>query len=220
MLRTLTDEVRFSGVAWAWSREPRNIHIVTDWNIVDGSQLYVKDDSKVPTAICYGPKGITWGYGIPAEENAIKWFKLLLLRENDLEDDVRKSKFLKTARSHIERIGKDPVDVVADFLRLLWQKTLTSMERVCSKSGVEGLPFKVVLTVPAIWKPYARVKMQDAAKRAGILESRLCGKTTLQLVSEPEAAALATLHEWPGRGTIKARYSLVCFAALTVDTGR
>ena len=37
--------------------------------------------------------------------------------------------------------------------------------------------------------------MRQAALDAGILEPRLCSDTTLHFVSEPEAAALATLRD-------------------------
>jgi hypothetical protein len=70
------------------------------------------------------------------------------------------------------------------------------MKRARGAGAVDGLPFKVALTVPAIWKPYAHEKMREAARAAGILSSRVCGQTTLKLVSEPEAAALATLNEF------------------------
>jgi molecular chaperone DnaK (HSP70) len=62
---------------------------------------------------------------------------------------------------------------------------------------VDHLPFRVVLTIPAFWPPYARAAMWEGAERAGILADRPCGSTTLELVSEPEAAALAILNE-PG----------------------
>jgi hypothetical protein len=102
----------------------------------------------------------------------------------------------------VEQAGKTAVEVVADYLRLLWDHTITSMKRERGSRVVDGLPFKVVLSVPAIWKPYALSRMLVAARMAGILDERLCGDTTLHLVSEPEAAALATLSEYRGRTDI------------------
>ena len=60
---------------------------------------------------------------------------------------------------------------------------------------VDGFTFHVVITVPAIWKGYARQDMEAAARQAGILDHRLAGPTTLGFSPEPEAAALATMCE-------------------------
>jgi hypothetical protein len=165
---------------------------------------HVKDDAKTPTAICYGDSGPTWGYGIHDDASAIRWFKLLLLNPEDLDQDVKDSSHLKIAKQKLKEAGKSVVQAVADYLRLLWEHTISSMKRERGAIGVDGLPFKVVLTVPAIWKPYAQSRMLKAAKLAGILDERLCGNTSLQLVSEPEAAALATLGEYRGRKDVEA----------------
>jgi molecular chaperone DnaK (HSP70) len=128
----------------------------------------------------------------------LKWFKLLLLDDADIQEGVRDSEYLRKTKASLRdgKNSKDPIDVVADYLKLLWQHTIQSMKRERGDMGVDGLPFKVVLTVPAIWKEYAKERMHQAAEKAGILDPRACGDTTLQLVSEPEAAALATLNEF------------------------
>jgi molecular chaperone DnaK (HSP70) len=113
--------------------------------------------------------------------------------------DVRNSDFLQTAREKLNAIGKTPQDAVADYLRVLWEHAISSIKRDRGHRAVDGLPFKVVITIPAVWPPYAERKMREAAQRAGILQSRPCGPTTLDLVSEPEAAALATLREFQSR---------------------
>ncbi|KAL2016086.1 hypothetical protein VTK56DRAFT_4293 [Thermocarpiscus australiensis] len=46
--------------------------------------------------------------------------------------------------------------------------------------------------------------MREAASQAGLLGKRIAGETELSFVSEPEAAALATLSSMDGRGDIKA----------------
>jgi len=47
---------------------------------------------------------------------------------------------------------------------------------------------KVIMSVPAMWSPVAKEKTLQAAKQAGLGDNVI-------LVSEPEAAALATLKE-------------------------
>lgn len=113
--------------------------------------------------------------------------------------DVRTSNFLQTAREMLNAAGKTPQDAVADYLRMLWEHAISNMKRKCGQRAVDGLPFKVVITIPAVWPPYAERKMREAAQRAGILQARICGSTTLEFVSEPEAVALATLREFQSR---------------------
>ena len=57
------------------------------------------------------------------------------------------------------------------------------------------MAFHVIITVPAIWKDYARQGMEEAARKARILTTRPAGPTILAFAPEPEAAALATLCE-------------------------
>lgn len=69
------------------------------------------------------------------------------------------------------------------------------MERLrvrLTQAVLDNMVFKIVLTVPAIWDHRAQEDMRLAARSAGLLENRLCGKTELTLVAEPAAAALAT----------------------------
>ncbi|KAF5543247.1 heat shock 70 kDa 12B [Fusarium phyllophilum] len=60
---------------------------------------------------------------------------------------------------------------------------------------VDNLPLRVAITIPAIWPAYAQNPMREAAKTAGITKYRDIGETTLILVQEPEAAALASLFQ-------------------------
>jgi hypothetical protein len=47
--------------------------------------------------------------------------------------------------------------------------------------------------------------MKQAARVSGILDDRSCGETTLRFISEPEAAALATIKDLSKRSTIKVK---------------
>jgi molecular chaperone DnaK (HSP70) len=95
------------------------------------------------------------------------------------------------------------VQAAADYLRALWVATLASLERELGITAVKGLPFRVVVTVPAMWSDGAQSRTLEAAKMAGIDKERLCGRTTLDLIPEPEAAALATLAKFRGRPNIQ-----------------
>ncbi|KAI2465123.1 hsp70 family chaperone [Annulohypoxylon bovei var. microspora] len=151
------------------------INLITTW------PGYGREVFKVPTEIFYEHGEIMWGHDIPADAEPIRWFKLLLLREEDLDP---------------EENTKTVVGVIADCLRI---------------SMVEDLMFHVVITVPAIWTGYAHRRIGAAVRKAGILEPRLAGRTTLTFVPEHEAVALATLCE-PGRTIKECDVYIVCNA--------
>ena len=76
----------------------------------------------------------------------------------------------------------------------------------------------IVITVPAIWKGYARQAMREAAKKAGILNLRMAGATTLTFAPEPEAAALSTLLE-QGSGVAPGNVYVICDAGVLSIVG-
>lgn len=123
-----------------------------------------------------------------------KWFKLLLLREDDdiLSEDIRDSPHLKDARELLQRHGVTAVEVVGKYLGKLWRHAYRQIQ---TRLDPDSFPLRVAITVPAIWPPYAHKAMRDAAKAAGILADRDMGVPTLDLIQEPEAAGLSTLSE-------------------------
>jgi hypothetical protein len=197
----------FSGVAFATVEEFENnqIKLVTSW---PGTG---REEGKAPTELFYEDDQVYWGYEIPADADPVKWFKLLLLKEEDLAPELRLSEFLLRARKMISEGGKSPIDFIADYLRLLWNYAIERIESDRGSTVVDALKFHVVLTVPAIWKPYARQGMEAAALQAGILKARPAGPTTLSFAPEPEAAALSTLSE-PGRRTNPGDAYIICDA--------
>ena len=119
----------------------------------------------------------------------IKWFKLLLLKDEDIiQDGVRDSEPLKDARRQLAEHGLTATKAVALYLEKLWLHTYAQLS---SRLDVDNLPLRVAITVPAIWPPYAEQAMRDAARIAGITAERDIGTTTLDLVQEPEAAGLS-----------------------------
>ncbi|KAL2815593.1 hypothetical protein BDW59DRAFT_166740 [Aspergillus cavernicola] len=181
----------YSGAAWATVDDFENdqINLITNW---PGSR---REEGKAPTELFYGFDEVMWGYDIPANADPVRWFKLLLLRDEDLAPELRKSDFVLRGRKMLGELNKTAVDVIADYLRALWQHIMATIHKVRSKSVITALTFHVVITVPATWKDYARQAMEDAARKAGILGIRAAGSTILTFAPEPEAAALATLYE-------------------------
>jgi hypothetical protein len=182
---------RYSGVSWAFSGNPEEINEIKRWP-VDRRRFY--DEVQIPSQ--FDPVTRNWGFLIPENSDPIRWFKLLLLRPEDMEHDVRNSEQLKNARAKLQGMGASAsdavIEVIAEFLRQIW---MHSLEQIRRDIDIDVLPLKVALTVPAIWPAYAREMMKEAASRAGILGYRPIGETTLALVEEPEAAAVATLFD-------------------------
>ena len=182
---------RYSGAAWATIEdfESDQINLITTWPGCG------REEGKAPTELFYEHKSFMWGYTIPPDADPIRWFKLLLLREDDLAPQVRGSEFILRGRKMLRESGKIATDLIGDYLRALWKHILETIYKARGKSVIEAMAFHVVITVPAIWKDYARQGMEEAATKAGILTARTAGPTTLAFAPEPEAAALATLCE-------------------------
>ncbi|KAI1204683.1 uncharacterized protein F4807DRAFT_454509 [Annulohypoxylon truncatum] len=198
----------FSGVAWATAadfNDDQNTNIITSW---PGTG---PEEGKAPTELFYEYDKMSWGYLVPKDGDPVRWFKLLLVKEEDLAPSLRSAEFVLRARQFLRVEEKTAVDLVADYLRCLWTHTLETIAKSRGQAVVDALRFHVVITVPAIWKGYARQDMKQAARNAGILDDRLAGETSLSFVPEPEAAALSTLLE-PGRKVSKDDVFIVCDA--------
>jgi hypothetical protein len=126
-----------------------------------------------------------------------------------MEDKQRNSPQIRKAKRLLEKANKTPVQAVADFLQLLWAHAVSNIEKAFGEAALEGLPYQVVCTVPAVWTNKAVNKMREAAKQAGILQRRLAGETILRFVSEPEAAALATFEDLKNRPNFQVGDSFV-----------
>ncbi|KAK3987602.1 hypothetical protein QBC44DRAFT_371934 [Cladorrhinum sp. PSN332] len=188
----------YSGVSWAssksWARSqwnPFQVKDILNWPSGD----YLFEEAQVPTLL--NPKTGEWGFQVFPQSDPLRWFKLLLVDEADLDDDLKKSEQLKESRTRAEAFPGGVDQLISNFLGKLWNHTL---EELGETHVPLSLPLKVAITVPAIWKPYAKERMKRAAIRAGITRPREVGNvtypTTLCLVEEPEAAALWTLREY------------------------
>ncbi|KAI0891531.1 actin-like ATPase domain-containing protein [Annulohypoxylon nitens] len=197
----------YSGAAWATSSdfEARQINLITSWSGTG------RDEGKVPTELFYDEGETFWGYDIPPDSDPIRWFKLLLLKDDDLTPELRQSDYITRGRDMLRETRKTVVDLIADYLRGFWQHVISEINKARGERVVDALRFHVVLTLPAIWKGYARNSMEAAAKKAGILDERDAGSTTLSFAPEPEAAALSTLCE-PGRQINKGDTYIICDA--------
>jgi molecular chaperone DnaK (HSP70) len=79
-------------------------------------------------------------------------------------------------------------DITAEYLTALRRHAVSHIERLYGNAVVKDCRFDWIITVPAVWSDAAKKKTMAAALRAGM------GNTTsLQMTSEPEAAAVYAL---------------------------
>lgn len=201
---------RNSGAAWATLDDIKEgqVYPIVQW---PGTKIGNREEAKAPTELFYEDSKTLWGYEVPVDADPVRWFKLLLLKDEDVQENVKTSEPILRAKKMLREEEKSAVDLIADYLRLLWQHVVQSIETSRTKLIVDELRFHIVITVPAIWKGYARQRMQDAAKQGGLLDQRSAGPTTMSFAPEPEAAALATLSE-PGRKFQHGDVFVVCDA--------
>ncbi|KAI0483735.1 hypothetical protein F4859DRAFT_529040 [Xylaria cf. heliscus] len=208
----------YSGVSWLICKTgspPGQPEVITSWQTYQDNRNSNSNRQKVPSVIHYDKNGeLWWGFRVPAGVETVEWFKLLLLDDGDLQKHLKDSSHLLDAKQALVRLGKTPVQLVGEYLQVLWQHTLKQISRAKGEDLVRGMPFHVVLTVPAIWTDHARDRMREAATLAGILEHRDAGQTTISFISEPEAAAIATIPELENRPDLQVGDSFV-----VVDAG-
>ncbi|CAM1502083.1 Fc.00g040670.m01.CDS01 [Cosmosporella sp. VM-42] len=157
----------YSGVAWAETTRPDVQHVVSSWPSVNS----FKSSPKVPTELRKVASGWQWGFQIPESAKRNRFFKLKL-------DDPSKS----------TRDGESAEELTKIFLSCLHTHFISILERRLGPSIVRSTPMDFVVTVPAIWSLAAKQTTERAAAMAGF-----CGSQRIQLISEPEAAALYTL---------------------------
>ncbi|KAG6025073.1 hypothetical protein E4U41_001613, partial [Claviceps citrina] len=183
----------FSGVAAVYTATPDDVDIIKSW---PGGNGITSD--KVPTEIAYDvppaaadaapvPK---WGFQFRPEDPRLRCIKLFL------DHPAQKLPFyvshMDTA-AQLRRSGKNVVDAVADYLTQLHRHTLDTLTRRYGDSFMASTPVDFVLTCPAVWSDAAKNRTLLAAERAG-----MGGRSDVQMVSEPEAAAVYTLKAIQG----------------------
>lgn len=85
---------------------------------------------------------------------------------------------------------QDAQKLVAEYLSKLGDHLLYTLRQKLGEAFVRSVPMEFILTVPAIWSDLAKSKTLTACQRAG---DPFQGRQ-ITLISEPEAAAIYTLH--------------------------
>ncbi|KAJ4423446.1 hypothetical protein N0V82_001919 [Gnomoniopsis sp. IMI 355080] len=178
----------FSGVAAVYTSTPDDIEIIKTW---PGGNGITSD--KVPTEIAYDiPTGsaatttpnVKWGFQFKPEDSRLRCIKLFLDRSQKLPFYVSP---LETA-AQLKRFNKTVVDAVSDYLTQIHRHTMDTLTRRYGESFMASTKVDFVLTCPAVWSDAAKNTTLQAAERAG-----MGAKSSIQMISEPEAAAVYTL---------------------------
>lgn len=161
---------------------------------------------KTPSRIAYVKDGNSsskqlWGFQVEPGMKAYSWFKLLLDEYTPLTkyDDANLE---RASKSGILRLpnGKSATDVTADFLSEIYRCILKVLIKQITAEVLRITPLEFWFTVPAIWSDKAMNATLEAAHRAGFGKSRDRSHDTVNLIPEPEAAAITTLNKCIGKG--------------------
>ncbi|RPB14079.1 actin-like ATPase domain-containing protein [Morchella conica CCBAS932] len=197
----------FSGVAWNFTGAQEDVIIIREWPGHRWLQA-LRSSDKVPSEIVYDSLGEVskWGFQIKTGEERLAWIKLLL----EPTKYISNNRTINSTRSLIfDQNTKEPVDVVADYLTCLRKHAIHCIQNTYGKAFVDATPIDYILTVPAIWSDNAKELTLQAAETAGFGD-----RTTLQLVSEPDAAAAWTLLR-----DLKSNFLQINDAFVIVDCG-
>ncbi|KAI1210451.1 actin-like ATPase domain-containing protein [Annulohypoxylon truncatum] len=178
----------FSGVAAVYTSTPDDVEIIKTW---PGGNGITSD--KVPTEISYDfppnptpetQPNVKWGFQFKPEESRLRCIKLFLDRSQKLPFYVSPQ---ETA-TQLKKYNKTVIDAVSDYLTEIYKHTMDTLTRRYGESFMASTNVDFVLTCPAVWSDAAKNATLQAAERAG-----MGLKADIQIISEPEAAAVYTL---------------------------
>lgn len=192
---------RFSCATWALSTSPDDIFTVAAW---EDENMFNMDSHKTPSVLTYNSKAevASWGFSLHQNGVAIKCFKLLLSEQATEELAKSRPNEHKILQAELKKLGKEPSDVVGDYLRCLWHHVVGNIKENIGHLLWENLNLKIILTIPTLWDHKASRMLRRSAEKAGLLERT---GTLLELVGESEAAAIGMLSEirLPQWGNVK-----------------
>ncbi|KAF2968060.1 hypothetical protein GQX73_g5510 [Xylaria multiplex] len=185
-------------MAYAFTNDPERVYTVDSW---PGAQDRIVP--KTPTELQYTSRSTNrfkWGYELEQTlEEKISGLKLLL--DPDLE---RPYWIPYDPSAEIAKLPKPVVDVVSDYLKAIFQHAIAEVEKSYLPGFVDGFKKQYILTVPAVWSDTAKATTQRAARKAGM--------TPVDMITEPEAAALFTLQTMRDKGLKDGDAIVICDA--------
>lgn len=196
------------GVSFAMT-EDECIVPISVWPNFDGSTI---EGSKTPTQIAYltNQKSKPWGYKLKPGIKPCAWMKYHLDKTGhpSTYDDPKLNQEIENGLFSAPT-GKRVEDILVDYLKAILKYTVKKLKEEYQEEILDVTSIKFWLTKPAKWGDEAQIKLlraiQAAAREANFYGIRKEDK--FGLISEPEAAAFATLadEESEYEGLIKVR---------------
>ncbi|KAK6066752.1 Chaperone protein DnaK [Seiridium cupressi] len=175
----------FSGIAWAQTLQYDRRTAITSWPISE-AHLDGKTSEKVPTKLRYQDgKSTEWGFQVPIQAprgEVVEWFKL------DLDPSLKPPS--NTTLQNAQNGCSDPKKPVANYLAKIGEHLMYTLRIKIGEAFLNNTPIEFLLTVPAIWSDLASQRTLEACKQAG----GPFRDAPIHLISEPEAAAIFSLH--------------------------
>ncbi|KAF2228275.1 putative hsp70 family protein [Elsinoe ampelina] len=189
----------FSGAAYIYAGSTEinldDIRVIMSW--LGGNS---STSEKLPTIISYskGPNAVI-GKRALSDNDRIQCIKLLLDKDQRLPSFVDRA----TLEEQLKKIGKTPVQVAADYLTEMMEQIQKALLNRYGAKLMATTKTEYVLTVPAMWSDAAKDATMTAAKTAGI-------GAGVQMISEPEAAAIYALSKLPPGQVKVGQVYIVC----------
>ncbi|KAH6847777.1 hypothetical protein B0I37DRAFT_375808 [Chaetomium sp. MPI-CAGE-AT-0009] len=181
----------YSGVSWAVDAGRRPVRLIEDWPN-PASNINNANSEKVPSLISYGTgdsRGeVAWGF--EAKDSVLRQFKIQLDPDHDHALKLRDMSAIGLTDDDIRTAEK----ATTDYLRELWKYAHDTIRAQKADDEDNKYVLRAVLTVPAMWSQEAKDKTRSLALAAGV-------PGPIEIVSEPEAAAIAAFRVLAEEGT-------------------
>ncbi|KAJ4361459.1 hypothetical protein N0V95_001876 [Ascochyta clinopodiicola] len=172
----------------------KHIEVIMNWP--GPSRAATKE--KVPSEIAYTREGTEWGLSIPAGEPRHMWTKLDLDRTNHRTQVGEAARILNEMTLNGSCPAKQPVDIVADFLRKVKDHLIVNLDDQFGPKLWRTLPITLVVTVPAVWSDAAKSRTMEAVSKGGFNAVEFPQVKRVVTTTEPEAAAIYTMKSFDG----------------------
>ncbi|KAI2472858.1 hypothetical protein F4781DRAFT_443903 [Annulohypoxylon bovei var. microspora] len=173
--------------------------------------------SMVPSRIYYDSTGdVTWGYSTPEDAQSIQCLPLLLLNRLHVPPDRGYCSNFDIAFRQCDEQGKNPQDVVLDYLGRLYYHVTGQIEKRLTAAVFSKTPIHVVFTSPGGWNTETTIMLRQTVENSLIKHNRPSGKITISVIPELGAIALATFR---GPSCLASIDVGDVFTVLSVDAG-
>ncbi|RYP42660.1 hypothetical protein DL767_000029 [Monosporascus sp. MG133] len=177
----------YSGVAWGSSTRLDRMQTITSWPTnSEARRGNTVPMGKAPTQLRYPARGrVEWGYLIEPTAHADEVLRLIkLCLEPKLVPEDSEAAGIVASITAVHDVGS----LIQDYLSGLLEHLFTTMGG--EVGPIDGTSVEFILTVPAIWTEKATQRTIKALERA----QKFPRGAPVSVVSEPEAAAIHTLH--------------------------